>query len=65
MKLKEINKIACPCCGKTNVAEYEICEVCNWENDPIQNEKPDLRGGANKLSLNEAAQAFKAKGQNN
>lgn len=51
--------IKCPCCGKSIVPEYDICTVCNWENDPIQLKKPDLRGGANEMSLNEAIEAFK------
>ena len=27
--------IPCPVCGKTHVAEYDICDVCGWENDPV------------------------------
>lgn len=46
-KLKEISKIACPVCGKSQVEEYEICPVCFWENDPVQLWKPQLAGGAN------------------
>ena len=48
----------CPCCGKVTVSEYDICPVCTWENDPIQTERPDFRGGANVMSLIEAKQAF-------
>lgn len=51
--------IKCPCCGKTYVAEYDICTVCKWENDLNQLSKPDLRGGANRMSLNEARIAYK------
>ena len=51
--------IKCPCCGKSTVLEYDICNICNWENDPVQLEKPELRGGANEMSLNEAIDAFK------
>lgn len=50
--------IKCPCCGKTMVGEYDVCSVCNWENDPIQLWKPDRKGGANRMSLNEAREAF-------
>lgn len=53
------NDRVCPCCGKTHVEEYEICDVCNWENDPVQSWKPDLKGGANQMSLNEARRAYK------
>lgn len=52
-------EIKCPCCGKTKVAEYGICSVCDWENDPIQLSKPDFGGGANKMSLNEARIAYR------
>ena len=53
------NKIKCPCCGKTMVEEYDICNVCSWENDPIQLDQPDFQGGANQMSLNEARQAYR------
>ena len=33
---------------------YEICDVCEWEDDPVQNEDPNYEGGANTLSLNQA-----------
>lgn len=49
----------CPVCGKTYLYEYEICPVCGWENDPIQMDKPDLEGGANRMSLNQAITAYK------
>ena len=55
MSMKEIK---CPCCGKSKVAEYDICDVCNWENDPVQNANPELAGGANAMSLAEARKAF-------
>ena len=58
MNWKEINK--CPCCGKQYLDEYSICAVCGWEHDPIQRDHPDLEGGANKMSLNEAREAYKA-----
>ncbi len=51
------HKHSCPCCcqyefpGKES---YEIRPVFNWEDDPVQAEEPDYKGGANVLSLNEA-----------
>ncbi|SEP95926.1 Cysteine-rich CPCC [Lachnospiraceae bacterium RM5] len=47
-------KLLCPCC-KTGMVEglYDICEVCGWEYDPVQNEDTDFEGGANKDSLKE------------
>lgn len=52
-------KIKCPCCGKTYVEEYDICSVCNWENDPVQASRPDTCRGANKMTLSEARIAYK------
>lgn len=46
--------IPCPVCGKTHVAEYDICDVCGWENDPVQLFEPSLPGGANEMSLQQA-----------
>ncbi|MBR0051781.1 MAG: hypothetical protein IJK10_08200 [Firmicutes bacterium] len=54
----------CPCCGRYIFDEkggYEICPVCGWEDDPVQRREPDLAGGANKLSLNEARKAWAEK----
>ncbi len=30
---------------------YEICDVCGWEDDPVQLAHPLMGGGANKFSL--------------
>ncbi len=38
---------------------FAICNNCGWESDPIQEDNPDYKGGANKMSLNEARKAFK------
>lgn len=52
--------IICPCCGQTQVDDYDICDICGWENDPVQRNKPDYRGGANEMSLIEAREAYNA-----
>lgn len=47
----------CPCCGQPTLTElgiYEICEICGWEDDPIQSAECGYAGGANKQSLNDA-----------
>ncbi|ARP50579.1 hypothetical protein B6259_06620 [Ruminococcaceae bacterium CPB6] len=31
-----------------------VCPVCGWEDDGVQLDEPDLEGGANEMSLNEA-----------
>lgn len=52
----------CPCCLNLNPMEddgkYEICGFCGWENDPAQKRDPDLAGGANAMSLNEARESY-------
>ena len=50
----------CQCCNYYYgfKSEYEICPNCGWENDNVQAKDPDYRGGANKMSLNEAKEAY-------
>ncbi|EIJ42382.1 hypothetical protein BegalDRAFT_1495 [Beggiatoa alba B18LD] len=54
---------ACPCCGYLTFDEkpcgsFEICPVCYWEDDNIQNDNPTRKGGANGVCLNEAKKNF-------
>lgn len=54
----------CPCCGYLTLENpenntFNICPICYWEDDDIQNKNPDLAGGANEESLNEARKNFK------
>ena len=58
MNFFEKYRIKCPVCGKQMLDSYEICE-CGWQNDPIQIEDPEYKGGANVMSLNEARAAYK------
>jgi hypothetical protein len=40
----------CPCCHFYTIGEagnWEICEICNWEDDPYQDAKPDSTSGPN------------------
>ena len=39
----------------------QICPVCGWEDDPSQKRYPDMEGGANAESLNEARRKYEAK----
>lgn len=57
-KPSEHPMVKCPCCGQRLLDEYDICEVCSWEHDPIQAADPNLTGGANTMSLNQARDAF-------
>ena len=56
-------KYKCICCGNYTMEHedpfyYDICPVCFWENDPIQNDNPTYEGGANKISLVKAKENF-------
>ncbi len=48
---------ACACCGYLTCSEpfgsYEVCPVCEWEQDPSQSTDPLLRGGANEECIAE------------
>ena len=55
-------KYRCPCCGYFTLDEpneYDICEVCWWEDDNFQLDNPDYAGGANAISLNQARENFR------
>lgn len=58
-KTEKISKNICPVCGKEELAEFEICRFCFWQNDPNQLLKPSLSGGANSMSLNQAREAYR------
>lgn len=56
----------CPCCGFRTMREewrgsYDLCPVCDWEDDGVQYDDPDYRGGANEMSLNQARERFAAR----
>jgi hypothetical protein len=58
--MKEL--LPCPCCGSRVLSEagaYEVCEVCHWEDDPVQSANPLYAGGANKMSLGEARKRWR------
>ena len=49
--------IKCPVCSRYEFEadnDFDVCDVCGWENDGVQFDDPDYRGGANRVSLNEA-----------
>ena len=57
-----VNGQLCPVCGKFRFLEddnFEICEVCSWEDDGLQREDPNFFGGANVISLNQAREVWK------
>ena len=49
----------CPCCGFLTMTgptrgTFDICPICDWEDDDVQYDDPDYEGGANQESLNQA-----------
>ncbi len=60
-----MTRYVCPCCGNftlPNDEEYEICPVCFWERDFVQEREPEFTGGANKVSLLQARENYRAYG---
>lgn len=54
-------KHKCPVCGQFDFEEYaslEICEICGWSDDPLQEQDPSREKGANSISLNEAKRNY-------
>jgi len=50
-----IKQHQCPCCDEITITvrgNYEICQICNWEDDPGQSQHPDDELGANTICLN-------------
>lgn len=47
----------CAVCG-SEVDRFDICDTCGWQDDGVQNANPNYKGGANKMSLNEAKKAY-------
>jgi hypothetical protein len=57
-------RFACPCCGNLTLDEpppgtFVICEICRWEDDPVQFADPNFEGGANLRSLNQQREWFR------
>ena len=53
----------CPVCGGTNIESdiIDSCRDCFWEEDIYSEEFPDIGGGVNMISLNEARRRWKRK----
>ena len=53
----QTGKFYCVCCGYATLDEqagtgtYEMCPVCDWEDDETQFKDPTYAGGANQNSL--------------
>ena len=64
-KKEDSEKFKCPCCGYYTLpgaGAYDVCPVCFWEDDPVQEDDPDYAGGANDLSLNECRKNYEIYG---
>lgn len=51
----------CLCCGEYSLpsgSKFEICPICDWEDDDIQNDNPQFEGGANEMSLDQARKEY-------
>ncbi len=61
-----IKRYPCACCGHLvhydRPGSYLVCPVCFWEDDQVQLRWPLYTGGANKPSLVEAQQTYRAIG---
>lgn len=56
-KIKVGDSYLCPVCGQytfESAGDFDICEVCGWEDDIIQLRNPDEEECANRMSLNQA-----------
>ena len=52
----------CPVCGAHEFEEdFELCPVCDWQHDRVQEDEPDLAGGANRPSLNDFKAEWEAR----
>ncbi|MHC6202330.1 CPCC family cysteine-rich protein [Breznakiellaceae bacterium SP9] len=52
----------CTCCGEKTLVHkmHDICPICGWEDDSVQNNDLDYDGGANYISLNAAKKVWTA-----
>lgn len=49
----------CLCCNEGTIQDFhDVCLICGWEDDEIQNDDPTYGGGANKDSLEQHREAF-------
>lgn len=56
------SKRICPVCEKHYFEElnaFELCPICGWGDDLLQRDDHDYKNGYNKMSVNEAKEAYK------
>ena len=57
-----MSKRRCPVCGEFEFViadDFEVCDICGWEDDGLQLYDPGMFGGANAISLNQAREIWK------
>ena len=53
--------VKCPICGKTElVDDGDVCEVCGWFHDVVQEANPDEENCENEMSLNQYKAAYES-----
>lgn len=57
-------KFVCPCCGHRTLTEkppgtYNICQVCFWEDDPIQFKIPIMKAEQIRFHYDKVKRTFK------
>ena len=51
--------VKCPVCGKADLTDDgDVCDVCGWFHDVVQEAHPDEKDCENEMSLNEARKAY-------
>ena len=50
----KLTDVLCPVCGKYEFeCEFDVCRICEWQHNKVQQKDHDFRGGANRLSVND------------
>ena len=63
----KMTTVLCPVCelyNFTSQGNYDICPICDWENDEVQINNYDYGGGANELSVNEFKVLYQLRNMN-
>jgi hypothetical protein len=58
---REIVRKTCPCCGHRSITgTFDICSICYWEHEPVQEADPEDDGGPNRVGLRQAQRNYAA-----
>jgi predicted amidophosphoribosyltransferase len=60
-----MSKGACDVCEQPlkEIAAYEICRTCGWQDDHVQAKDPNFENGPNQMSLTQARAYWKSTGK--